>query len=56
MLQYPKWRGMILEPEQETEEPSAVRSLTPDEDEETGARNTETEALESTRNPQEITW
>ena len=38
---------MFLEPEQESEEPSAIRILTPDEDEEAGAENTETEAPES---------
>ena len=44
---------MILEPEHETEEPSAVRSLTPEEDEEAGAGNTETEASNSTRKRRE---
>ena len=42
---------MILEPEQDKEKPSAVRSFTPEveEEEETGAGKTETEAPESTR-------
>ena len=44
---------MILEPEQETEEPLAVRNLTPEDVEEAGAGNTETEALESTRTRRE---
>ena len=52
-LQEPKGREIILEPEHETEEPSAVRCLTPEEVEEAGAGNTETEALESTRKRQE---
>ena len=40
---------MILEPEHETEEPSAVKSLTPEVEEEAGAGNTETEASELTK-------
>ena len=52
-LRDPKRRGMILEPEHETEVPSAVRSMTPEEDEEAVAGNTEKEASESTRKWQE---
>ena len=37
-LQSPKRRGIILEPEQDKEDPSAVRSLTLEVEEETGAR------------------
>ena len=40
---------MILEPEQESVDPSAVRSFTPEEEVEDGAGNTETEAPESTK-------
>ena len=40
-LQEPKHRGMILEPENKTEEPSAVRSLTPEAEEEAGAGKTD---------------
>ena len=43
---------MILEPEQDNEDPSAVRSFTPEVEVEAGAGKTETEALESTRNRQ----
>ena len=52
-LQEPKRRGIILEPEHGAVEPSAVKSLTPEEVDEAGARNTETEAPESTRKHQE---
>ena len=45
-LQEPKHRGIILEPEHETEDLSAVRSLTPEEVDEAGAGNTEPEASE----------
>ena len=48
-LQEPKRRGMILEPQHETEDPSAVSSLTSEVEEEVGAGNTEMEALEMTR-------
>ena len=41
---------MILEPEQESVDPSAVRSFTPEVEVEDGAGNTETEAPESTKN------
>ena len=40
---------MILEPDHETEERSAVRSLTPEAEDEASAVKTETEAPESTR-------
>ena len=40
---------MILEPEQESVDPSAVRSFTPEVEVEDGAGNTETEAPESTK-------
>ena len=49
-LQEPTRRGMILEPEHKTEDPYVVRSLTPEAEEEAGARKTEREAPESTRN------
>ena len=52
-LQEPKRRGIILKPEHETEEPSAVRSLTLEEVDEAVAGNTETEALEATKKCQE---
>ena len=39
---------MILEPEHKTEDPSAVRCLMPEAEEEAGAGNTEMEAQEST--------
>ena len=42
-----------MEPEHETEEPSSVRSLTQEVEEEVGAGNTEMEALESTKKRQE---
>ena len=48
-LQEPKRRGMILQPEQETEDPSAANGLTPEVEDEAGARKTKTEAPESTR-------
>jgi len=41
--------GITLEPVQDTVEPSAVRSLTPEADVVGGAGNTEIEAPESTR-------
>ena len=44
---------MILEPEHDKEEPSALRSFTPEIEEETGAGKTETEAPESTRKRRE---
>ena len=44
---------MILEPDHETEEPSAVISLTPEVKDETDARKTETKALEYTRKQRE---
>ena len=49
---------MILKPEHAKEEPSAVRSFTPEVEEETGARKTDTEAPESTRKHQEesLSW
>ena len=40
---------MILEPEHDSEEPSAVRSWTPKAEDEAGAGKTEMEAPESTR-------
>ena len=49
----PKPRGMILEPEQDKEDPSVVRSLTPEVEEETSDGKTKTEAQGSTRNWQE---
>ena len=49
-LQVPKQRGMILEPEQDNLDPSAVRSFTPEVEVEVGAGKTKTEAPESTRN------
>ena len=52
-LQEPKRRGMILKPEHKTEEPSAVRGLTPEAENEAGARKTETESPESTRKHRE---
>ena len=52
-LQEPKLRGMILETEHETEEPSAVRSLTSEAEGEAGAGKTESEAPESTRKRRE---
>ena len=48
-LKEPKHRGIILEPEQDKEEPSAVRSLTKEVDVEAGAGKTEMEATELTR-------
>ena len=48
-LQEPKCRGIILEPEHKNEEPSSVRSLTPEKVDEAGARNTKTEAPKSIR-------
>ena len=50
---YAKTKGMILEPEQDNEDLSAVRSFTPEVEAEAGAGKTETEALESTRNRRE---
>ena len=49
---------MILEPEHETEEPSAVRSLTLKEEDEASTGNTEAEALKSTRKWREdsLSW
>ena len=49
---------MILEPEYKTEEPTAVRSLTPEKEDKAGAGNTETEAPESMRKGQEdsLSW
>ena len=41
---------MILEPEHQTEEQSAVRTLMPEAEDEPGVGKTETEAPESTRN------
>ena len=41
---------MILQPEQEREEPSAVANFTPELEVEGGEGNTDPEALESTRN------
>ena len=41
---------MILKPEQDNEDPSAVRSFTPEVEVEAGAGKTKTEAPESTRN------
>ena len=60
-LQEPKSKGMILEPEHKTEEPSAVRSLTLEAEDEAGAGKTEREASESTRNwwedrPEKNSW
>ena len=57
-LQETKCRGMILEPEYKTEEPTAVRSLTPEKEDKAGAGNTETEAPESMRKGQEdsLSW
>ena len=52
-LQEPKRRGIILEPEHETEELSTVRSWTPEKVGEAGAGNTETKALESMRKHRE---
>ena len=40
---------MILEPEQESVDPSSVRSFTPEVEVEDGAGNTEMEAPESTK-------
>ena len=45
----PKRKGIDLEPEQETVDPSAVMSLTPETVVVGGAGNTEMEAPESTR-------
>ena len=44
---------MILEPEHETEEPSAVRSMTPEVDEEACGGNTETETPELSKKQRE---
>ena len=48
-MKVPKLRGINLEPEQDKEETSAVRSLMPHVDEQSGAGKTEMETLESTR-------
>ena len=49
---------MILEPEHDKEEPSALGSFTPEVEEETGARKTETEAAKSTwkRREESLSW
>ena len=46
----PNRRGMIWEPEQVREDPSAVTNLTPELEVEQGEGKTDTESLESTRN------
>ena len=48
-LDDPNFRGIILEPEQDTVAPSAVRSLTPEAVVVGGAGNTDMDAPESTR-------